>query len=82
MKLTGKVVKVESGSQFTDKRQRVLVRVKEARDSFNNSLELINEEGWSLDDEIEIFVFLKRAESEVLAEEVASMKETAHGLPI
>jgi len=64
MKLTGKVVKIESGSQFTDKQQRVLIRFNEAESGMYDSLRIINSDDYEIDDDIEVelhAVILKEA---------------------
>jgi len=53
MKLTGKVVKVESGSMFGDKQQRVLIRFNEAENGMYDSLRVINS-NYRIDDEVEM----------------------------
>ena len=69
MKLTGKVVKIESASEFADKKQRVVFKIN---DSFHGSLEVTNEDRLSLDDEIEIFVFRKVREDEKSIEDAVA----------
>jgi hypothetical protein len=49
MKLTGQVIKVESGSQFVDKKERVTVKFNEADGSMYSELRFLNTEGWELD---------------------------------
>ena len=55
MKLTGKVVKVESASQFIDKVERIHIRINEADNMFCE-LRLRNLACLKLDDEVEIEV--------------------------
>jgi hypothetical protein len=66
VKLTGKVVRVSSGSKFVDNKQRITLQVN---DSFHGQLDVPNENGLSLDDEVEIFVFRKVQENEVITDE-------------
>ena len=54
MKLTGKVVKIESRSQFVDKQQRVLIRFNEAESGMYDSLRIINGDNYEIDDDIEV----------------------------
>ncbi len=68
MKLTGKVIKIESGSQYVDKRQRIVIKVGEAGNAFRSLLEVPNEpEPFSLklDDEVEIFAFLPKTKADL-----------------
>jgi hypothetical protein len=54
MKLTGKVVKIESASQFADKQQRILIRFKEAENGLYDSLRVTNSSNYQIDDEVEM----------------------------
>jgi hypothetical protein len=63
MKLTGKVVKIESGSQFTDKQQRVVIRFKDAEGSMYDSLRVVNSNNYDIDDEIEMELSLAMQDS-------------------
>jgi len=63
MKLTGKVVKIESGSQFTDKQQRVLIRFNEVEAGMYDSLRVVNYNSYQIDDEVEMEVCLAMPQS-------------------
>jgi len=54
MKLTGKVVKIESASTFTDKQQRILIRFNEAESGMYDSLRVVNSNNYQIDDEVEM----------------------------
>ena len=55
MKLTGKVVKIESASLFVDKVERIHIRVNEADEVFKE-IRVKNLVRFSLDDEVELEV--------------------------
>jgi hypothetical protein len=57
MKLTGKVIKVESGSEFTDKQERIYVKLIEGGDSLYNTFRVPNF-GYKLNDEVSVQVEL------------------------
>jgi len=57
MKLTGKVVKLEAGSEFNDKHDRVYIRVKEGGGSMYNTFCVPNDVNeLTLDSEVEIVI--------------------------
>ena len=62
MKLTGKVVKVESGSEFADKQQRVIIRFNESSGMYD-SLRVVNSNNYAIDDEIEMELSLAMPQS-------------------
>lgn len=79
MKLTGKVVKIESGSQFTDKQQRVVIRFKDAEGSMYDSLRVVNSNNYNIDDEIEMELSLAIPQSieEYVAKIPFSLKDAS-----
>ena len=58
MKLTGKVVKVESGSEFTDKLERVYIRVDQQGEFIGDpySTFRVPNDGYSLDQNVDIYI--------------------------
>jgi len=57
MKLTGKVVTIESGDSYTDKIERIVIRFKEA-DSCYRDLRIPNTDEYELNDLVEFNVSL------------------------
>ena len=55
MILTATVVKIQSASEFTDKTQRVYLKVDDA-DSMYAEIRVRNTEGWAVDDTLQISV--------------------------
>jgi hypothetical protein len=53
--LTGKVVKLESADEFTDKKQRAHIRVDGA-DVMYSVIRVPNEDKWTLDQVVSVFV--------------------------
>jgi hypothetical protein len=62
MKLTGKVIKLESGSEFIDKQERVYVRLIEGGDSLYNTFRVPNVDSLMLDDTLTIEVSIVKAQ--------------------
>jgi len=71
MKLTGKVVKVESASQFIDKVERIHIRINEADNMFCE-LRLRNLAHLMLDEELNLEVIKHRDLDSQLAEAILS----------
>ena len=58
MKLQGKVVKLESGTEFTDKIERVYIKLSEGGISMYNTFAVPNVNHYKIDDDIVIDVSL------------------------
>lgn len=56
MKLTGKVIEIKSGSESTDKHERVTMRLSPGPGRCAAVLILPNDEGWKLDDPVEVSI--------------------------
>ena len=56
MKLTGRVVKIESGDTYVDKTRRVYIKVNEADSMHYAEIRLASNADWKLDQELDIEV--------------------------
>ena len=56
MKLQGKVVKLESGTEFTDKIERVYIKLSEGGGSMYGTFSIPNVDRLDLEDEVDIHV--------------------------
>ena len=62
MKLTGKVIEVKSGSESTDQHERVTMRLSPGPGRSNAILIIPNDEGWKLDDPVEVSISMGMVE--------------------
>jgi hypothetical protein len=60
MKLTGTVIRIDSGTEYTDGLQRARIKIYTGS-GMGNELSVINANGLSLDDEVEVSIVRKVA---------------------